>query len=58
MEDPNVRSIIYDNLRREKIKLIDSETKETICAQQTALIGQKGEKIIEAGIIHNEDHDC
>lgn len=45
MEDPNVRSAIYDNLRREKIKLVDTKTNQPVYTQQTTMLGQKGDDI-------------
>ena len=47
MDDPSVRSAIYDNLRRENIKLVHKDSNEPVFRKQTTLLGEKGDDALE-----------
>jgi hypothetical protein len=46
MDDPNVRSVIYDNLRRDNIKLVHKDSNEPVFRRQTTLLGEKGDEAL------------
>ena len=41
-----MRSCIYDNLRKDKIKLVDSQTNEKVFEKEQNLIGERGDHVI------------
>jgi hypothetical protein len=48
MDDPNVRSVIYDNLRRDNIKLVHKDSNEPVFRRQTTLLGEKGDEALNS----------
>ena len=50
MQDPKVREVIYDNIRKEKIKLVHADSNEPVFRRETTLIGEKGDGAV------NESH--
>jgi hypothetical protein len=56
MDDPSVRSAIYDNLRRDNIKLVHKDSNEPVFRKQTTLLGEKGDDALDEQ--HEEDAEA
>lgn len=46
MEDPAIKNVIYDYMRKDSIKLVRKETGEPLFRRETTLIGEKGERAV------------